>query len=65
MHRHPSSCPGAAARDAAWTLHALRNRDDVEVVGLLTTVTDGYERIAMHGIAATSCWRRPKRPDCP
>ncbi|NUS39335.1 MAG: adenine nucleotide alpha hydrolase [Lysobacter sp.] len=40
----------SGGKDAAWTLHALRQRADVEVVALLTTVTDGYERIAMQGI---------------
>ena len=40
----------SGGKDAAWTLHTLRQRDDVRVVGLLTTVTAGYERIAMHGI---------------
>ncbi|GAB3099799.1 Dph6-related ATP pyrophosphatase [Lysobacter terrae] len=40
----------SGGKDAAWTLHALRRRPDVTVVGLLTTVTDGYDRIAMHGI---------------
>jgi uncharacterized protein (TIGR00290 family) len=40
----------SGGKDAAWTLHALRQRDVVDVVGLLTTVTEGYERIAMQGI---------------
>ena len=40
----------SGGKDAAWTLHTLRQRDDVRVLGLLTTVTAGYERIAMHGI---------------
>lgn len=40
----------SGGKDAAWTLHALRQRDDVEVVGLVTTITDEYERIAMQGI---------------
>ncbi len=40
----------SGGKDAAWTLHALQQRDDVHVVGLLTTVTSGYERVAMHGI---------------
>lgn len=40
----------SGGKDAAWTLHTLRQRDDVEVVALLTTVTSGYERVAMHGI---------------
>src|SRR5688572_2630207 len=40
----------SGGKDAAWTLHALRADPAVEVVGLLTTVTSGYDRIAMHGI---------------
>lgn len=40
----------SGGKDAAWTLHTLRQRDDREVVALLTTVTSGYDRVAMHGI---------------
>jgi len=40
----------SGGKDAAWTLHVLRQHDDIEVVGLLTTITEGYERIAMQGI---------------
>jgi uncharacterized protein (TIGR00290 family) len=40
----------SGGKDAAWTLHVLSRRDDVEVVGLVTTVTEGFERIAMQGI---------------
>jgi uncharacterized protein (TIGR00290 family) len=40
----------SGGKDAAWGLHALRQRDDVAVVGLLTTITEGYERVAMQGI---------------
>lgn len=40
----------SGGKDAAWTLQALRQRDDIDVVGLLTTVTSGYDRVAMHGI---------------
>lgn len=31
-------------------LHVLRQRDDVEVVGLLTTVNEAFGRVAMHGV---------------
>jgi len=50
MGRTPIVLSWSGGKDAAWTLHALRQRDDVEVVALLTTVTEGYERIAMQGI---------------
>ena len=48
--RTPILLSWSGGKDAAWTLHALRQRDDVEVVGLLTTITEGYERVAMQGI---------------
>lgn len=40
----------SGGKDAAWALHVLRQRDDVDVVGLVTTITEGYERISMQGI---------------
>jgi uncharacterized protein (TIGR00290 family) len=40
----------SGGKDAAWTLHALRQRDDVEVVGLLTTITRDHDRASMQGI---------------
>ena len=40
----------SGGKDAAWTLHVLRQRHDVEVVGLVTTITEGFERISMQGI---------------
>jgi uncharacterized protein (TIGR00290 family) len=40
----------SGGKDAAWTLHALRQRGDIEVVGLLTTVTREHARVSMQGI---------------
>lgn len=40
----------SGGKDAAWTLHVLRQRGEVEVVGLLTTVTREYARVSMQGI---------------
>lgn len=31
-------------------LHRMMNQSDIEVVGLLTTITEGYERSTTHGI---------------
>lgn len=39
----------SSGKDSAWTLHALRHRSDVELVGLLTTVNRNFDRVAMHG----------------
>lgn len=41
----------SGGKDAAWALHVLRQRDDIEVVALITTVTEGYDRVSMQGIA--------------
>ena len=43
----------SGGKDAAWTLHTLRQREDVEVVALLTTVTADYDRVSMQGIRRT------------
>lgn len=40
----------SGGKDAAWTLHVLRQRGDVEVVGLLTTITREHDRASMQGI---------------
>ncbi|KAF1707446.1 ATP-binding protein [Pseudoxanthomonas sacheonensis] len=39
----------SGGKDAAWTLHRLR-QSGVPVAGLITTVTAGYERVSMQGI---------------
>lgn len=40
----------SGGKDAAWALHALRPRDDVEVVALLSTITTDYGRSSMQGV---------------
>jgi uncharacterized protein (TIGR00290 family) len=40
----------SGGKDSAWTLHALRQDPRWQVVGLLTTLTEGYERISIHGL---------------
>lgn len=40
----------SSGKDSAWTLHVLRQRADVTVVGLLTTVNRVHDRVAMHAV---------------
>ena len=40
----------SGGKDSAMALHTLLQRTDVQVTALLTTVTEGYERISMHGV---------------
>lgn len=38
----------SSGKDCAWTLLALRQDPEVEVVGLLTTTNSAFDRVAMH-----------------
>lgn len=40
----------SSGKDSAWALHVLRDDPEVEVVGLLTTVTTPFDRVSMHGV---------------
>ena len=40
----------SSGKDSAWALHALRQRQDLEVVGLLTTFNEAANRVAMHAV---------------
>jgi uncharacterized protein (TIGR00290 family) len=40
----------SGGKDSAMALHTLLQRSDVHITALLTTVTEGYERISMHGV---------------
>jgi len=40
----------SSGKDSAWALHVARRRGDVDVVGLLSTVTEPYDRVSMHGV---------------
>ncbi len=46
----PALLSWSGGKDAAWALHALRAQGHVEVVGLLTTLTEGFDRVSMQGI---------------
>jgi uncharacterized protein (TIGR00290 family) len=40
----------SGGKDSAMALHTLLQRNDIRIAALLTTVTEGYERISMHGV---------------
>lgn len=50
MARPKALLSWSSGKDAAWSLHVLRQRGDVDVVGLLTTVNATHERVAMHAV---------------
>jgi len=40
----------SSGKDSAWALHEMRVAGDYEIVGALTTVTDTFRRVSMHGV---------------
>ncbi|MBX9590960.1 MAG: adenine nucleotide alpha hydrolase [Hyphomonadaceae bacterium] len=40
----------SSGKDSAWALHVLRQRSDLTVVGLVTTINTAFDRVAMHGV---------------
>ena len=40
----------SGGKDSAMALHTLLQQGDVQIAALLTTVTEGYDRISMHGV---------------
>ena len=40
----------SSGKDSAWSLHVVRERCELEVVGLVTTVNRTHGRVAMHAV---------------
>jgi len=41
----------SSGKDSAWTLQVLRRDASLALVGLLTTINESVQRVAMHGVA--------------
>lgn len=40
----------SSGKDSAWAFHVARQAGAVEIAGLLTTVSETHDRVAMHGV---------------
>jgi uncharacterized protein (TIGR00290 family) len=40
----------SSGKDSAWALHVLRQQPELDVVGLLTTFNEAFDRVAMHAV---------------
>lgn len=40
----------SSGKDSAWALHLARQAGDYDIVGALTTVTDTFGRVSIHGV---------------
>lgn len=43
----------SGGKDSALALHELRNNPDIQISALLTTITEEYDRVSMHGVRRT------------
>jgi uncharacterized protein (TIGR00290 family) len=50
----------SGGKDSAMALHALRSAGDRHITGLLTTITQDYDRISMHGVRHALLERQAK-----
>jgi uncharacterized protein (TIGR00290 family) len=66
----------SSGKDSAWMVHVLRQRRDLEIGGLLTTINDSAQRVAMHAVRmdvlqaqaaalGLPLWRIPIPSPCP
>jgi len=40
----------SSGKDSAWALHEVRRAGEYDIVGALTTVTETFQRVSMHGV---------------
>jgi len=66
----------SSGKDSAWTLQVLREQNEYEIAGLVTTINENFARVAMHGVrddllaaqaeaAGAPLWRVPLPHPCP
>jgi uncharacterized protein (TIGR00290 family) len=58
----------SSGKDSAWALHVLRQQPELEVVGLVSTINEEFDRVAMHAVRTellqqqAECAGLPLRP---
>jgi uncharacterized protein (TIGR00290 family) len=66
----------SSGKDSAWMVHMLRQQPDVQLAGLLTTINESAQRVAMHAVRddvlqaqadalGLPLWRIPIPSPCP
>lgn len=50
MSRPKALIAWSSGKDSAWALHEVRRAGDYDVVGALTTVTETFGRVSIHGV---------------
>src|SRR2546430_11569384 len=52
MDKPKALLSGSSGRDSAWALHVLRERAAGELIGMVKTINEGADRVAMHAVRA-------------
>ncbi len=55
----------SSGKDSVWTLYRLQQQKEVEVVGLLTTFNEAFQRSAMHGVRRELVQAQARAADLP
>ncbi|HIF17646.1 MAG: ATP-binding protein [Cycloclasticus sp.] len=55
----------SSGKDSAWTLYQLQQDDDIELVGLVTTVNETHQRVAMHAVRVSLLEQQAKAAELP
>jgi len=54
----------SSGKDSAWALHEARRTGEFDIVGAVTTVTDTFGRVSMHGVREELLLRSSRPPSC-
>ena len=74
--RHKAVISWSTGKDSAFALHEVRLSGELDLVGILTTVTAAFGRVSMHGVRESlldrqaealglPCWKIPIPSRCP
>jgi uncharacterized protein (TIGR00290 family) len=55
----------SSGKDSAWSLHLLRQQNEYEISGLLTTFNQAADRVAMHAVRRSLVEAQTKAADIP
>lgn len=50
MNRPKAILSWSSGKDCAFALHVAKQSSEVEIVGVLTTITEDFARVSMHGV---------------
>jgi len=65
MPRQRAVISWSSGKDSAWTLRVLRQQEEYEICGLLTTLNTEFDRVAMHGTRRSLLEAQAEAADLP